>query len=355
MNGFYRYFPNTLIYVFRITEMALFSLLPRGTGIFIADHVYCDKWGIDNINSYKYLSTTICHGKNVPVKGCIKKDMVQIKQLKTVLILLLVFSVFTAGARKRSSPKKLVKNKNTAVLIQTDSTGTPVRKERTPEEIFEALHSVLQAMSRDMDEFDFNKIHPHLKIVYALYNELRLLATDDSLLNRSDSLPGAPVDTDYRLSEVNGSPPGDSSAIMDSTLVISTDSASASALSALAIPRIKPLITDSVTDPAKLLKEKLLGTQPTSFTLSWDDTSFQKYLIKFEIVQDSVGFVWNVVFEKVDKLKNKTVKVHKYFDVGEFAISAQDLVWLSDAVKRVEPEVLNYFYAKDREKKESEQ
>ena len=68
-----------------------------------------------------------------------------------------------------------------------------------------------------------------------------------------------------------------------------------------------------------------------------------------------MGFVWNVVFEKVDKLKNKTVKVHKYFDVGEFAISAQDLVWLSDAVKKAEPEVLNYFYAKDRKKKESKQ
>ena len=66
----------------------------------------------------------------------------------------------------------------------------------------------------------------------------------------------------------------------------------------------------------------------------------------------SIG--WNLVFEKVDKLKNKTVKVHKYFDAGEFSISTQDLVWLIDEVKRAEVEIKNYFYAKEKEKKDDQ-
>jgi hypothetical protein len=58
-----------------------------------------------------------------------------------------------------------------------------------------------------------------------------------------------------------------------------------------------------------------------------------------------------VVFEKVDKLKNKTVKIHQYFDVGEFSVSAQDLVWLTDELKKSETDMLGYFYWKEHEKK----
>jgi hypothetical protein len=61
--------------------------------------------------------------------------------------------------------------------------------------------------------------------------------------------------------------------------------------------------------------------------------------------------MWNVVFEKVDKLKNKTTTIHKYFDLGEFSVSAQDLVWLTDELKKSETEMMGYFYYKEREKK----
>jgi hypothetical protein len=103
------------------------------------------------------------------------------------------------------------------------------------------------------------------------------------------------------------------------------------------------------------MKDKLLGsTVSSSFTLSWNDTSFSKYLLKFEIVEDSLSRIgWNIVFEKVDKMKNKTTKVHRYFDAGEFMISALDLVWLTEAVKRSEIEILNYFHAKNSGKKDS--
>ena len=41
----------------------------------------------------------------------------------------------------------------------------------------------------------------------------------------------------------------------------------------------------------------------------------------------------------------------KYFDFGEFAISAQDLVWLTEEVKKSEREILNYFYYRKEEEK----
>ncbi len=281
--------------------------------------------------------------------------MIQHKKNWLIVTFILLTLVFSTEARKRKS-KKVAAKPESKIIIQTDSTGLPIRKERTPDEIFDALHSVLRAMTEDMDDFNFNKIHPHLKIVYALYNELRLLATDDSLLTNTNI-----QDTNSTLLKaINYNQSGNKYVAMqdtssDSTVVITIDSTNSNALSALKITEINPVINEQIMDPSKLLKEKLIGNQPTSFSLSWDDTSFQKYLIKFEIVKDSVGFVWNVVFEKVDKLKNKTVKVHKYFDVGEFTISAQDLVWLSEAVKKTETEVLNYFYAKDKEEKEPQQ
>jgi hypothetical protein len=285
--------------------------------------------------------------------------MIRFKKILFLTPLFLLIFVFATEAKRRK-PKKVKPKPEPEIIVQTDSTGMPIRKKRTPDEIFNALHSVLRAMTEDMDEFNFNKIHPHLKIVYALYNELRLLATDDSLLNNSgipDTLINAKTINFNQSSNKDITISDTSSSTADSTLVITIDSTKSDAISALQITQIKPVINETTIDPTKLLKDKLVGNQPTSFSLSWDDTSFQKYLIKFEIVKDStgVGFVWNVVFEKVDKLKNKTVKVHKYFDVGEFSISAQDLVWLCDAVKRTETEVLNYFYAKDKEKKESQQ
>lgn len=275
------------------------------------------------------------------------------------ILIVLLFLIITSSTEARNRKvKKSASKPSTQILVQTDSTGMPVRKERTPEEIFEALYSVLQAMTEDMDEFNFNKIHPHLKIVYALYNELRLLATDDSLLNTDNRQNSDASENTTKILEYSRTGRKEivirdtSISIPDSTVEILIDSTENEAVSALQITQITPVLDQKSTDPSKLLKDKLMGTQPTSFSLSWDDTSFQKYLIKFEIVKDTMGFVWNVVFEKVDKLKNKTVKVHKYFDVGEFAISAQDLVWLIDAVKRTEIEVLNYFYAKDKDNKE---
>ncbi len=122
-------------------------------------------------------------------------------------------------------------------------------------------------------------------------------------------------------------------------------------VSPLDIVSLSPVMQTENKDPNRLLKEKLLGNQPTPFALSWNDTSFSKYLLKFEVTQDSMGTtVWNIVFEKVDKIKNKTVKVHKYFDAGEFMISAQDLVWLCDEVKKSETEIMNFFHYQEKEK-----
>jgi hypothetical protein len=110
--------------------------------------------------------------------------MIRLKKILFLAPFFLLILVFSTEAKKRR-PKKVKSKPEPEITVQTDSTGMPIRKKRTPDEIFNALHSVLRAMTEDMDEFNFNKIHPHLKIVYALYNELRLLATDDSLLNNS--------------------------------------------------------------------------------------------------------------------------------------------------------------------------
>jgi hypothetical protein len=248
-----------------------------------------------------------------------------------------------------------------------DSTGSVIKevyKKRSPEEIFEALHSVLYGMSLDMDEYNFDRIHPHLKIIYALYNELRLLAfgDPDSLFDSSrDTVQASlvkmmPLNIDRQRKNTPSVRFDSASSNADSTVIITAEPIQTAAVSALSIAPIRLVIAPVVeTDPAGMLKENLLGkTVSSSFTLSWNDTSFSKYLLKFEIVQDSLGTIgWNIVFEKIDKLKNKTVKVHRYFDAGEFMISAQDLVWLTDEVKKSEIEILNYFHAKKREKRDS--
>ena len=285
--------------------------------------------------------------------------MIGYKELLIFILLILFLFPASVGAKKRRSRKPKPKSKTT-VVVQTDSTGQLIREKRTPDELFDALNSVLEAMTRDMDEFNFSKIHPHLKIVYALYNELRILAMEDQ-----DSISTISSDTvtdsimrkintvmHIKKSDSDSASRSSSSTASDSSLTIIIDSPKPSVESALKISQINPIIDQKGLDPSKLMKDKLIGNQPASFSLSWNDTSFQQYLIKFEIVQDSLGsFGWNIVFEKVDKLKNKTVKVHKYFDFGEFAISAQDLVWLIEEVKKAEREVLNYFYYEENKKK----
>ena len=284
--------------------------------------------------------------------------MIGYKELLIVILFFLLLFPASIGAKKRKSRKPESK---LSEIVQTDSTGQLIRKKRAPEEIFDALNSVLEAITDDMDEFNFDKIHPHLKIVYALYNELRLLAFggQDSLFDKSSSPVKDSITKKvniYPRNNLSGSVNrGTSSGASDSSLKIILDSPNPTDESALKLSRLTPGIGPKNIDPSKQLKGKVAGNKPSSFSLSWSDTSFSKYLIKFEITQDSlVSIGWNLVFEKVDKLKNKTVKVHKYFDAGEFSISTQDLVWLIDEVKRAEVEIKNYFYAKEKEKKDDQ-
>ncbi len=281
--------------------------------------------------------------------------MIGYKHLLIIVLFLLFLFPVQVGAKKRRSRKAKPKSKP-AVIVQTDSTGQLIRKKRTPEELFDALNSVLEKMTEDMDEFNFDKIHPHLKIVYALYNELRLLALEDkdSLFGNSSSSAGNSASKNSKAiaySETNYSESFNrdtSSSASDSSLKIVIDQPNPADVSALEILQIKP----EYMDPSKVLKDKITGNKASSFSLSWSDTSLSTYLIKFEVTQDSLGsFGWNIVFEKVDKLKDKTVKVHKFFDAGEFSISIQDLVWLIDEVKKAEVEIKNFFYAKEKEKK----
>ncbi len=289
--------------------------------------------------------------------------MVCLKEFFLCFIVLSMFLPCSVDSAKRRS------GKGTACRIAyttPDSAGPVVKemyKKRSPEEIFEAIHSVLADMSTDMDEFNFDRIHPHLKIIYALYNELRLLA-----VGNSDTLFGNSLDTMQdsivqRIAYTTGRKDSNAPSVTfdsvlsesDSTVVVTTESVKSAPEPALKTVSLKPVVTPDNPDPVAIVKENLLGnTVSSSFALSCNDTSFSKYLLKFEIVQDSLGaFAWNIVFEKVDKLKNKTVKVHRYFDAGEFMISAQDLVWLNEAVKKSEIEILNYFHAKKSEKKDS--
>lgn len=283
------------------------------------------------------------------------------KEFLIVIFFLVLLVPAALSARKRKPRNSRVER----VMVSTPDSAGPVVKEkyrkRSPEEIFEALHAVLNQMTRDMDEFNFAKIHPHLKIVYALYNELRLLSVGglDSLKNSfgnpgPDSAKTEATTISYPKNSNTDKPMRDTSlSVSDSSVIITIDQTNSPTISPLNIITFKPVMNTENRDPGRFMKEKLMGNQPTSFALSWNDTSFSKYLLKFEITQDSMGTeVWNIVFEKVDKMKSKTVKVHKYFDAGEFMISAQDLVWLCDQVKKSQTEILNYFHYNDNWKRE---
>ena len=271
--------------------------------------------------------------------------MIGYKYLLIIGFFLVLLSPVQVDAKKRRSRKAKTKAKP-AVIVQTDSTGQLLRKKRTPEELFDALNSVLEAMSQDMDEFNFDKIHPHLKIIYALYNELRILAMEDqdSLSDTTgsttaDSSTGK-INPAMYIKKNESDSIGRNKTSSDSSLTIVIESPDPSLGTALKISKINPVMDQKKLDPTKAMTDQITGNRPSSFSLSWSDTSFQEYIIKFEIVEDTLGsFGWNIVFEKVDKLKNKTVKVHKYFDFGEFAISAQDLVWLTEEVKKAEREI----------------
>jgi hypothetical protein len=260
-----------------------------------------------------------------------------------------------------SEAQKNNSGENPNPQISATPTVSPIEKEtfkkRTPEEIFQALNAVLRAMNDDMEEFNFDRVHPHLKIIYSLYNELRLLSLDNI-----DSLVAHPRKPDSTLLKRNmGSTEYTMSPGMDSlsartgsrvNLLIDTGNLSGSFPSQRL--SIGPRIDLRNIGPSKTRKDSTFLGNVTSLSFSWDDTSFQKYVLKFEITPDSMGTkVWNVVFEKVDKLKNKTSKIHQYFDLGEFAVSAQDLVWLTDELKRSETEMLGYFYYKEHEKEKA--
>ena len=272
----------------------------------------------------------------------------------SAILLLLLFSVHSEGQKNNSkeTPKPQI--------FVTPATGGPVEKEnykkRTPEEIFKALNAVVQAMSNDMEEFNFDRVHPHLKIIYSLYNELRLLSLDNI-----DSVIAHPAKADSTLvKRTTGSVNFNVSTSQNSPSVrtegsparMVIDTGNLSGTSPSSPLSIRPLIDLKNIEPLKTRKDSAFVGKLPPLSISWDDTSFQKYMLKFEMIPDSTGTkVWNVVFEKVDKLKNKTSKIHQYFDVGEFTVSAQDLVWLTDELKKSETEMLNYFYYKDHEKK----
>ena len=270
------------------------------------------------------------------------------------IVLLFLFSVHSEA--QKSNSKETPKPQISVTL----AIGSPIEKEknfkkRTPEEIFEALNAVLQAMNNDMEEFNFDRVHPHLKIIYSLYNELRLLSLDNI-----DSLTAHPGKADSTAVKMNpGSINYNVSTSKDSlsartgssaNLVIDTSNLSGSSPSQRL--SIGPRIGLENNGYSKTRKDSTFLGNVSSLSFSWDDTSFQKYMLKFEIIPDSMGTkVWNVVFEKVDKLKNKTSKIHQYFDLGEFSVSAQDLVWLTDELKKSETEMLTYFHYKNHEKK----
>ena len=272
----------------------------------------------------------------------------------SVTVLLLLFSVHSEAQKYNSkeTPKPQI--------FVTPATGGPIEKEnfkkRTPEEIFEALNAVVRAMSNDMEEFNFDRVHPHLKIIYALFNELRLLSLDniDSVIAHpakadSTSVKRSTGPVNYNVSTSQYSPSARTEG-SPASMVIDTGNLSGSSPSSLL--SIKPLVDLKNIEPIKTRKDSAFAAKLPSLSFSWDDTSFQKYMLKFEMTPDSTGNKgWNVVFEKVDKLKNKTVKIHQYFDVGEFSVSAQDLVWLTDELKKSETDMLGYFYYKEHEKK----
>ncbi len=287
-----------------------------------------------NATSYMFKVTRLC--KSLPA-----------------IVLLFLFSVHSEAQNNAS--KETLKPQ----VSVTPTTSSHIEKEnfkkRTPEEIFEALNAVLRAMNDDMEEFNFDKVHPHLKIIYSLYNELRLLSLDNI-----DSLVAHPGKIDSTLlKRSSGSPHYKISTGMDSlstrygssvTMVIDTSNLSgASASQRLSIG---PRIDLKNLNPSRIQKDSSFVGNVSSLAFSWEDTSFRKYLLKFEIVPDTTGAkMWNVVFEEVDKLKNKTTKIHQYFDLGEFAVSTQDLVWLTDELKKSETEMRGYFYYKEHEKK----
>jgi hypothetical protein len=272
----------------------------------------------------------------------------------SAIVLLLLFSVHSEAQKNNSkeTPKPQI--------FVTPATGGPIEKEnykkRTPEEIFEALNAVVRAMSNDMEEFNFDRVHPHLKIIYALFNELRLLSLDNI-----DSVIAHPVKADSTLAKrstgsanfnVSTSQRSPSVRAEGSLAGMVIDTSNLSGSSPSSPLSIKPLIDLKNIEPLKNRKDSAAVGKLPSLSFSWDDTSFQKYMLKFEMTPDSAGNKgWNVVFEKVDKLKNKTVKIHQYFDVGEFSVSAQDLVWLTDELKKSETDMLGYFYWKEHEKK----
>jgi hypothetical protein len=275
------------------------------------------------------------------------------KTLSAIILLLL----FSAHSEAQNNTSKETPKPQASVTLTTSSQIEKEKfKKRTPEEIFEALNAVLQAMNNDMEEFNFDKVHPHLKIIYALYNELRLLSLDniDSMVanpKKADStfLKRSLGSTNYNMSTSKDS----LSARNGSSVNMAIDTGNLNGTSSLSPTlSIRPVIDLKNSKLSGNRKDSTVVGNVSSLSFSWDDTSFQKYLLKFEVTPDTAGTkMWNVVFEKVDKLKKKTTKIHQYFDLGEFTMSAQDLVWLNEELKKSETEMRGYFYYKEHEKK----
>jgi hypothetical protein len=268
-----------------------------------------------------------------------------------------VLFLFLVSERSEAQENTSKESPKPQMSVATGTAG-PVEKQtfkkRTPEEIFEALNAVLRAMNSDMEDFNFDRVHPHLKIIYSLYNELRLLSLDniDSLTAHSGHAHPAAAARNIGAVHYDASDGWDSVAARTGSRASPTiDTGKALIPSSLQQLSIRPLIDLKNNGAAKAGKDSALLGSVSSVSFSWDDTSFQKYMLKFEITPDSTGAkVWNVVFEKVDKLKNRTAKIHQYFDLGEFAVSAQDLIWLTDELKKSETEMRSYFYDKEHEK-----
>jgi len=227
--------------------------------------------------------------------------------------------------------------------------GTPAQKTasaaaRTKEsamtECIEQLETGLSRLADAMDDYDFDRIHQLLFSVYGCYTAM------DSVV--APPLPPVPDTQPAIVTQVEARKMK-TQFFIDSFITVmekkkglkfmKSDSPAADSGSW----NFKPVIRR--IDDSTLKRENRIETPLfEKLTRPRSDSS-----VPAVVVPDTETVPRNLVSFEVEKLREHTADIHRFFDAGEFSMSRSELEWLIERVSKVTSEIITYTALQDRD------
>ena len=238
-----------------------------------------------------------------------------------LFIVILVVFRFDADARrrKRSTPDR---GGN-----ETVSRGATISRESAVREYIDRLETTLSRLAYDMDDYDFDRIHRHLFSVYQCYAGLDTL---------SGAVKRSLADTTLSIASGRKAKAMQTQAFIDSFIIKMEQLKKSDSTGDTVTIVDRPVIRrEKDTTATRLTKLK------TGF-INLLETGMQDSGKSVVVTTTEKPVPQNYIEYEVEKLKEKTAGIHRYFDAGEFSMSRSELEWLISYLSGVKMDIINH-------------